>query len=380
MQNDVTEIYIDGRKHSRFLAYKIEADIYLAAGTFSFVLGNWGADVRQGSQVRMYVNGSLEITGLVDGRTKGYQKETGTALRVHGRDLMGLVVDSYVEQFGDLQNSTVKAVAETLLANVPFLDRKAIVYEEIFAGKIKKLSKRRNAASASTTGPYDHAFAHVRLEPRVTIFQALKSYAQSRGLMFFGLPDGTLVFGKPRSSGAAAFSIVCRHDGRGNNVLSGEEIIDIARCYSKYRVIGQQQTTGQQQTSGPYSPGTPNAVNTGASITDPDFPYPGYTGTPIYKPMVVLNNNDYQSPALHCRMLMEKARHEGYKLQYTVPYHAQGSKNWTVNQLCTIEDEELNVHGTYLIYGRTFEMTKEAGTTTRLVLGLPGYMEQGENG
>ena len=370
MQNDKIEIFIDGKPITRLLAWELNADIYLAAASFSFHLGNWGADIRQGSRCLIYINGSLEMTGLVDGREKTYDKERGTSLRVFGRDLMGLIVDSYVTEFVSTQGTTVKSLARTLLAKVPFLDRKSIVYEEVFAGKIKKLAKKKNAAAASTVGLYDTPHQHVRIEPRMTIFSALKSYAQSRGFMFFGLPDGTLVFGKPRSQGAAAFWIRNRHGGGGNNVLLGTELVDIARRYSTYRVLGQQQTTGQAQASGgPYTASAAQ-VNTGASITDPDFPYTGYMGTPIYKPFVAINNNDYQSPAMHCRLEMEKARHEGYRLEYLVPYHAQGTKNWTINQLCAVDDDDLGpgtsgIHQTYLIYGRTFSGSKEAGTTTQ---------------
>lgn len=87
--------------------------------------------------------------------------------------------------------------------------------------------------------------------------------------------------------------------------------------------------------------------------------------------MVVKDNNDYQSPALHSRMLMEKARHDGLQLRYKVPFHSQGGRNWTINELCTVKDEVLGIDGTYLIYGRTLELSRQ-GSYTSVKLGKPG--------
>ncbi len=350
MQDSVS-LFIDGMQINNFLSYTIESDIYTADDAFSVELANPEIQVKEGHRCELYVNGELELTGIIDRVTRSYDKD-GLKLRVEGRDLMGLLVDSYCEEFITLQGISVKALAERLLRKVPFINRKKIIYQDNFSGKLKKKAKGESSI-ALLDAP--HNFSHI--EPGMTIFEVLKDYAGSRGLMFFCLPDGTMVFGKPKEKGEPVFSIICTKDGKDNNVLEGEMIKDISKRYSKITVIGQQQGLDGIDA---------NAINTKATIEDKDFPF--------YKPMVAKNNNDYQSPKLHARMLLEKLRHEGFQLNYKVPGHSQNGKNWTINELCNVKDEILNVEGTYLIYGRTFEMSKQ-GVYTSLKLGIPGVIQ-----
>lgn len=99
------------------------------------------------------------------------------------------------------------------------------------------------------------------------------------------------------------------------------------------------------------------------SVTDPTFPF--------YKPLVVTDNNDARSPKLHAQMLMEKQKYAGFQISYRVPFHSQNGENYKINEICHIEDEVLALDGDYLIYGRSFEMSKQ-GSYTTLKIGLPG--------
>jgi hypothetical protein len=83
-------------------------------------------------------------------------------------------------------------------------------------------------------------------------------------------------------------------------------------------------------------------VDVKKSCSDADFPF--------YKPLVVKLNNDSKTPELYGRMLMEKQRHEGYSLSYTVPLHSQNGVNWGINKLCTVTDEVFNVNRTLLVF------------------------------
>lgn len=348
--SDNIELRVGSMVIKNWLSYTVEADIYTADDAFSLELAHPETDVAAGKRCELYVNGTLELTGIIDRVNISYDK-SGEKLRIEGRDLMGLLVDSYCEEFFTLEGSTVKSLAERLLKNIPFINRKAIVYQEDFAGRLKKKGKSSGESSVSLI---DAPQNFSQIEPGMTVFEALKQYSASRGMMFFSLPDGSFVFGKPREKGKPLFSIVCTREGTENNVLEGEMAHDISKQYSKITVIGQQQGTDSTES---------DQVNTKASVTD--------SSVPFRKPMVVKDNNDYQSPALHGRMLMEKARHEGFQLCYTVPFHSQGGRNWTINELCTVKDEVLGIEGTYLIYGRTLELSRQ-GSCTRVKLGRPG--------
>ncbi len=348
---DKVSLHIDNKKIENFLSYTIESDIYTADDAFSLDLANPEIDVREGHRCELYVNEQLELTGIIDRVSQSYDK-SGLKLKVEGRDLMGLLVDSYCEEFITLQGIKVKALAERLLKNVPFINRKKIVYHDNFSGKLKKKTKGESSI-ALLDAPHNFS----QIEPGMTIFEVLKDYAGSRGMMFFCLPDGTMVFGKPKEKGEPVFNLLCTKDGKENNELEGEIVKDISKRYSKITVIGQQQGLDGIETT---------AINTKATIPDKEFPF--------YKPMVAKNNNDYQSPKLHARMLLERSRHQGFQLNYKVPSHSQNGKNWTINELCSVKDKVLNVEGTYLIYSRTFEMSKQ-GVYTSLKLGIPGVVQ-----
>lgn len=264
-------------------------------------------------------------------------------------------MDSHAEQFVTVQGKTLKHLAEMLLKTVPYIQRSQIEYQANVVGKLK--GKKKSADSPLTTF-IDTPQKFSQIEPGMSVFEVLAVYAASRGLMFFNLPDGTFVFGRPRITGEPDFSITVSLDGKLNNVESGEEIDDISRRYSKITVLSQVQGTNDM------GMGTAN-VNVKKSVTDPGFPF--------YKPLVAKINNDSQTPELHARMLLEKQRHDGYSLAYTAPLHSQGGVNWGINKLCTVTDEVFNVNSTLLVTSRRFRKTKQ-GSWTDLKLGPPGLV------
>ncbi len=352
--SDTVSLHIGNHKIENFVSYDIEADLYQAADKFTLELANPEAPVTAGMQCKLYVNGVLELTGLIDKTAKKYDKN-GRTLTVEGRDLMGLLVDSHAEQFVTVQGKTVKYLAELLLKSVPYIQRSQIIYQQNVVGKLKG---KKKAVDSPLTGFIDTPQKFSQIEPGMTVFEVLAVYAASRGLMFFAMPDGTLVFGRPKITGDPLFSIISRLNGQDNTVESGEETNDISRRYSKITVVSQVQ--GSDDMGMDHS-----KVNVKKSITDPDFPF--------YKPLVVKLNNDSQTPALHARMLMEKQRHDGYGLTYTVPLHSQNGRNWAINELCTVNDEILNVRKTLLVFNRRFRKTKQ-GSWTDIKLGPPGLV------
>lgn len=355
---DHIELYVDKMRIEHFVGYQIDADLYTPAAAFSLELANPEAPVRPGHLSELYINGQKELTGIID-TVRHTVRKRGVALRVGGRDLMGLVIDSCVEagNWTGVENLRLKTLAERLLKKTPFINRKAIIYEENVVGRLK---------GGSTTGGFlsdtDMEQPQGQIEPGMTIFDVLKEYSLSRGLLFYCRPDGTLVFARPPARGAPEYTLTMRRSGQGNNVLESERLEDYSRRYSSVTVVGQQQ--GGEHLFGA------EAINTGgeqASHHDPSFPF--------HKPYVTIDNNDAASPAKRARMIMEKQRHDGTQLQYTAARHSQDGKNWRINAFCRVEDELRGISGDYLIYGRTFELSNEdEGPITRLRLGVPGLV------
>lgn len=348
--SDRVVLQVGGTKIEKFCSYRIDADLYMAGDSFNLELAPLALGIKEGSRCQLLVNDRLELTGLIDRIEDGGSCDRNWT-HLDGRDLMGLVVDSYVEEYVTLEGITLKALAERLLKKVPFINRSAIEYQGGIAG----------ARANTTTGDgtmFGDEQAKAQVEPGQTVFEVLKDYAMSRGAMFFSLPHGAFVFGRPKAKGRPMFKLTRRRDGRGNNVLDGSRVRDLSQRYSKITVIGQQQGQDQFDT---------DEINTKAEVTDGEVPF--------YKPYVTINNNDGQSPAHEARMLLEQQRARGVQFSYRVARHSQNGRNWTINELCELEDEVLNERATYLIYGRTFILDKRDGPTTELRLGLPGVIQ-----
>lgn len=360
MQDKVL-LQIGGQKIENFFSYSIEADIYTADHAFNLELAKPETKIGAGKLCELFVNGETELTGIIDKVTQGYDK-SGVKLKVEGRDLCGLIVDSYCEEFIDVQGMTVKALAQRLLKNVTYVNRKHIDYQDNLRGNLK-----RKKGKSSPLALVDQAQTFSKIEPGQTIFEALKTFAMSRGMMFFAMPDGTLVFGKPLSGGQPSYHLITKkNDPQGNNILEATFLQDISKRYSKIKIVGQQQGT-DSLTNQDGATGAA-AVNTMAIVTDPSFP------EGLKKPYVAVNNNDSRSPKLQAQMLVEKMKFEGFQLQYKVRGHSQNGANYGINKMCHVTDEVLGLDENYLIYGRTFEKSKQ-GVFTTLKVGLPGVVQ-----
>lgn len=356
--SDNLVLQIDGKRIENFLSYKVEADIYTADDAFTLELAKPETTIKTGQRCELYVNDQLELTGISDRRSRRYDKQ-GLKLTVEGRDLMGLLVDSHCETFPTVQGKKLSELAQLLLKDIPFINRSKIIYQDEAAQIRGKLKGKKKTVDNPMAGFMDTPQKLAQIEPGMSAFEVLRIYAASRGLMFWAMPDGTMVFGRPRAKGEPQFSITMSRDGSNNNATGAEEIDDISKRFSRVTVIGQQQGLDDFGM-------TAGKIHTRASAEDTSFPF--------RKPFVTKDNNDAQSPGLHARFLLEQQRHEGYRLSYTVPGHSQNGRNWQINELCRVKDEILGLDGIYLIYGRTLELSRDKGKTTTVKLGTPGLI------
>jgi prophage tail gpP-like protein len=349
MSESTLSLHLGGRRIDRFLSYRVDSDLYQAADAFSLETADPGMEINPGMPCELRVNGTLEMTGIIDKVAETGDKN-GNSVSIEGRDLMGLLVDSYIEgEFADLQSVTLQALAERLIKTIPYLNRKRLVYQAGLAGS----AAERTTEEAFDLGQKTH------LDATRTVFETLREAAVSRGVMFFALPDGTMVFGRPKAGGAEDFRLLRLRSGQGNTILSGGRTRDISQRYSQITVLGQQQ--------GSDAIGA-DEINTAATVNDPEMV--------IFKPGVFQNDNDTQSPAQHARMLLEKQRMASLQFSYRVQGHAQEGKNWRINRLCRVHDEILRpaANGIFLITGRSFELDKQSGRSTEVRLGLPGVI------
>jgi len=354
MSPDSAYIVIGKTRIDNFISYRIDSNLFQASDSFEAVIPRVGFAIPEGSLMQVFVNNELEMTGVIDG-IEEIVSSRNSDIKLKGRDLMGLLVDSRIGEYGSEEDIPLKDLATKLLKDVPFIEVKKIIFGE--GDKAHIVHKKKRALSVKT-----HKKA--RMEPADTIFQVLSKQAQSRGFLFFSMPDGTFVFGKPTVSGKPAYNLSRLKNNPGNNIISGGYISDISMSYSSVTVVGQQQgldhfLAGEREVKS-------------KPILNPDFP------SNFKKPFVVESDDDGEDPDSKARLVMEKQRFDAFQLRYEVPEHSQAGINYQANAICHINDEELSrpVIGDYLIYSRTFTMSKQNGVKTQLNLSRLGIRSQ----
>jgi prophage tail gpP-like protein len=339
---DDVKLQFGGKTYSNFLSYSIDSDLLFTAGAFTIELADKKTPVEVGEQCKIFINGNAELTGFIEKISYDDNKET-TNLKVSGRDVMGLLVDACCEvsDCKALENVSLVNAARRMVRKIPLINHKDIIMQ---------------------IGCEKQAVPHgmLQVEPGSKIFDILSRYASMRGLIFYCLPNGVMVFGKPKArrlAGEPVFCLVREFNGINNNIKSCTIEKDISKGASKVTVIS--------QGIGDDAYGGSEILE---SFENPDF-LPGF-----YKPLTIIQNGDKNSPAALAKMTVEKMRREIYSLTYKVAGHSQNGGNWHINNWVSVQDEYLGIHGDFLVYGRTFTNSKNNGKETELRLakgGLP---------
>lgn len=321
-------------------SYTIDADIYQAAGAFTFELDPTRiVRARRGDRCELYVNSVRVLTGVIDSVTTGYTK-SGRRRIIQGRDLIGQAVDCYCEQWMTLKGKTLVQVAEMLLADVPHLSTSNVIYgSEAYALQSSK--------------------SYTQIEPGQTVFDVLAQMAHSRGLMFYALADGTLVFDRPKMRHMPKYRVLVRHGMNLTDILDAQLVEDCSRHYAKIVVVGQQQDAGSGTSA--------SSVNVTATQTD--------STAPLSKTMVAVHNGDSESPAALARKLVEQQQAAARRIDYTVAGHTQFGVPWQIDEMVFVWDDQLGVLGeVLLVTTRSMELTRSRGAITRVRLGPPGVI------
>ncbi len=355
---DSVALVIGNRSYSTFLSYEVDSNALIPADAFSCRISRIDAEIKTGERFRLVVNGQLEMSGLIDKVSTQYSKGS-QELRVEGRDLMGLMVDSSVEEWKTVTQATLKDLAKRLLKNIPYLKDSNVIYghEKKDAG----ISKPKKVKTASS-GFGDTSSNVCEFEPGITVFEALSDYAQRHGLLPWMEPDGTLVFGELKGGNEPPEFSFYTFKGRErakNNVISAALTDDVSKRYSQLTVAAQVQGTDS------LAAGGQNVIKT---AYDKTFPF--------RKPLVLQSQCASEEAALlQAQWELKKREAEGWRLDLVVAGHSQDKKNYRANSVCYIKDEVLGLDKTYLILGRKFTLDRTEGPRTHLTVGrlMEGY-------
>lgn len=333
-------------------SYKVKSDLYIAEDLFTMEVVDPDVDVVEGDICTLFVNGERELHGMIEA-IEDYYDEGERYMVFSGRDLLGLLVDTYCDEFTTLQDLSLKEITERLIKNIKYINSQNIIYGKGAKDRAEEVTVKKSAWSFSV----DDEFKFVQISPGQTIFEVLKNQASSRGMLLYSMPNGTIVFGQVTTSGKAEYNLISRKDGRGNNIKSGKRRRSISNRYSEVHVLGQQQGTDMFAAED---------INFKGIVKDKSFPF--------YKPYYVEDESDALAPDRHAQLIMDKRLFEGDTIEYVMAGHGQQGRNYQPNTIAHVEDETFGISGVFLIHARTFEMNERIGRITTLSLSKPGLM------
>lgn len=333
-------LLIDNKPFADFLSFTADSDLFQAADAWNAVISDDKNEIGVGQCVELYVNKSKELVGIVD-RVKSRATKKGRVLEISGRDLMGMLCNHDITEYGadvDLGGKTLGTIAKTVMRSIPFISP---LLDIVYDGNAERIAV-----------PYDT----LKAEPGQSAFDLLKTVATGRGLHFWCREDGKFVFGKPIVSGPASYRFILSRSGASTNVLEGEKTADLNDAFSKVFVYGQ---SGDDDDSN---------VEATATLSVPgEFPF--------YRPKVVQVNTDKISPRFEAKRQINMSKAKMLRLSYIVPGFAQNGTVFRTNTIARVDDDINNVHGDHLVYGRTMNFTgKKDGMNTTVRLCLPGAL------
>lgn len=331
--NDRLSIITGGKTITGIVGYSIRHNIYAAAGEYDIEVSPSAIDLfNEGERIDIKIEGITALTGIIE-RIEESGSKRSLSYRVSGRDLMGLVVDEYIQSFKTLSNKKLYDVADCFLSRI---------------NHVNKLNRTYMDGAESL----DISQEWVQPQPGQTVFDLLSNIAASRGIHFYMKPGGEIIFGKPKGYGSHIYSL-WRTNDENSNIIEWSRIRDISQRYRTIIILGQQQSKFDTAAT---------SINQKITATDDTFPQS------LSKTMVLETQTAAQTLAQQARMIIEQMRLNGKSIRYITPGHSQRGHIWQPDTICAVDDYRLKMRGEYLIYGRTFVMNKQQ-KTTELILG-----------
>jgi|GEM_PF-1827703 len=323
MPHDVMELRVCGEKISKWIRYTVSGDLYAPEGSFEFDT-TATIKTKAGNTAQIWVNGSLEMTGLVDKVTRKTSR-AGSTRTVTGRSLCSVLADSFVTNFRTSMPTNLPKLVAHLVKGLPFIGTKNF----LFKGGSDKAKLKRD---------------FVQAKPGDTVFDVLKKAANSQGFLFWAAADGTFIIDKPAITGSPVFRIIGKTAE--TNYIEGSVVDSIEDRHSEILIMGE-----SQDDEGSIS-------HVAAKLSAKKFPFK--------RPLVVSWNEEEGLASRTAKLRLSAEDAKALELEYTVPGHAQNGKNWSMNVFCKVDDESNEASGVFLIVSREFTLSKEEGPRTKI--------------
>lgn len=326
-ENDVV-VEIDGKSHNNWKSYDIDSDFLIPADAFAFDIGVPSDSTvlpdYSGAEVKVRINDTLVMTGIVDTVQHGINK-TSRTYRLNGRDKASVLVD----------------------CSAPITNVKGLKVLDAVKKIVEPLGIKQVQLKAENNPLLDK----VDIDVGETAWNAVMRCANSAGLHLWFEPNGVLIVGGADYSTPPVATLCCMKDGSQNNFEQADLSFDVSNRFSEITFLAQ--SHGKQ--------GQDNKNDLKWVYKDSEMT--------TYKPKTVVVSDVDNLEALQkwAKKYIADSILEGFTLTIIVPDHKmQDGTLWQPGQRVHVICEEYDIDAIFFLMGRRFMLSRQSGTQTEL--------------
>lgn len=326
-ENDVV-VEIDGKSHNNWKSYDIDSDFLIPADAFAFDIGVPSDSTvlpdYSGAEVKVHINDTLVMTGIVDTVQHGISK-TNRTYRLNGRDRASVLVD----------------------CSAPITNVKGLTVLDAVKKIVEPLGIKQVQLKAENNPLLDK----VDIDVGETAWNAAMRCANSAGLHLWFEPNGVLIVGGADYSTPPVATLCCMKDGSQNNFEQADLSFDVSNRFSEITFLAQ--SHGKQ--------GQDNKNDLKWVYKDSEMS--------TYKPKTVVVSDVDNLEALQkwAKKYIADSILEGFTLTIIVPDHKmQDGTLWQPGQRVHVICEEYDIDAIFFLMGRRFMLSRQGGTQTEL--------------
>ena len=326
-ENDVV-VEIDGKSHNSWKNYDIDSDFLIPADAFAFDIGVPSDSTvlpdYSGAEVKVRINDTLVMTGIVDTVQHGISK-TNRTYRLNGRDKASVLVD----------------------CSAPITNVKGLTVLDAVKKIVEPLGIKQVQLKAENNPLLDK----VDIDVGETAWNAAMRCANSAGLHLWFEPNGVLIVGGADYSTPPVATLCCMKDGSQNNFEQADLSFDVSNRFSEITFLAQ--SHGKQ--------GQDNKNDLKWVYKDSEMT--------TYKPKTVVVSDVDNLEALQkwAKKYIADSILEGFTLTIIVPDHKmQDGTLWQPGQRVHVRCEEYDIDAIFFLMGRRFMLSRQGGTQTEL--------------
>lgn len=326
-ENDIV-VEIDGKSHNSWKNYDIDSDFLIPADAFAFDIGVPSDSTvlpdYSGAEVKVRINDTLVMTGIVDTVQHGISK-TNRTYRLNGRDKASVLVD----------------------CSAPITNVKGLTVLDA----VKKIVEPLGIKQVQLKAEKNPLLDKVDIDVGETAWNAAMRCANSAGLHLWFEPNGVLIVGGADYSTPPVATLCCMKDGSQNNFEQADLSFDVSNRFSEITFLAQ--SHGKQ--------GQDNKNDLKWVYKDSEMT--------TYKPktVVVSDVDNLESLQKWAKKYIADSILEGFTLTIIVPDHKmQDGTLWQPGQRVHVICEEYDIDAIFFLMGRRFMLSRQGGTQTEL--------------